>query len=105
MLPEERALGQRFAVDVEARIDLSRAAATDDLQHTVNYAEIYRAVEEILTGPPLNLIETVAGRIAERVLRQHPLVQSVMVRVRKPQVPIAGMMQGSSEVVIERARH
>jgi len=104
VLPEERMLGQRFVVDVEVRLDLSKPAATDDLDHTVNYAEIYRAVGEIVTGPPCNLIEAVAGRIAERVLAEHPLVHSVLVRVRKPQVPIDGMTQGSSEVVIERTR-
>ena len=104
VLPEERLLGQRFVVDVEVRLDLSKPAATDDLDHTVNYAEIYRAVGEIVTGPPCNLIEALAGRIAERVLAEHPLVHSVLVRVRKPQVPIDGMTQGSSEVVIERTR-
>jgi dihydroneopterin aldolase len=104
VLPEERTLGQRFVVDVEARADLRRAAATDDLDDTVNYVQIYRAAEEIVTGTPCTLIEAVAGRIAERVLREQPLVESVVVRVRKPGVPIAGSALGSSEVVLERAR-
>jgi len=104
VLPEERRLGQRFLVDVELRVDLRRAGATDDLQDTVNYAGVYAIVREIMTGPPCNLIEAVAERIAARVLTEHPAVESVVVRIRKPEVPIPGSVLGSSEVWIERER-
>lgn len=42
VLEEERRLGQKFVVDIEASADLSRAGATDDLQDTVNYAAVYQ---------------------------------------------------------------
>ena len=104
VLPEERTLGQRFVVDVELRVDLRLAGVADDLTKTVNYAEAYAAVRDIVTGPPFQLIEAVAERIAERLLAAHPSVQSVAVGVRKPEVPIAGSILGSAEVRIERDR-
>lgn len=102
--PEERALGQRFVVDVELHTDLRDAGLTDDLHQTVSYAEVYASVREVVTGAPCNLIETVAERVAARILGDHPRVESVEVRVRKPEVPIPGSVLGSAEVCIERRR-
>jgi dihydroneopterin aldolase len=104
VLPEERTLGQRFVVDVELRTDLRAAGQTDDLEQTVNYAAVYATVREIVTGEPYQLIEAVAERIAQRVLQGHPRIESLSVRIRKPEVPIAGSVLGSSEVWIERER-
>ena len=103
-LPEERALGQRFVVDIEVEADLGRAGGSDALQDTINYSELYAVAEDVLMGPPFNLIEAVAEQIATRVLRDQPLVQAVAVRVRKPGVPIPGSVLASSEVSIERRR-
>lgn len=102
--PEERMLGQRFQVDVELQVSLRAAGRDDDIQQTVNYVDVYRRVEQILTGPPLKLIEAVAERIAECLLTEFPTTERVSVRVRKPQVPIPGAILGSTEVRIERDR-
>ena len=104
VLPEERTLGQRFLVDLELRADLRAAGQSDDLTQTVNYAEVYAAVQDIVTGEPCQLIETVAERIAQRVLSEHGRVESITVSIRKPEVPIPGSALGSSEVWIERGR-
>jgi dihydroneopterin aldolase len=86
------------------RVDLRAAGQSDDLTKTVNYSEAYAAARDIVTGPPSQLIEVVAERIAERLLSAHPTVESVLISVRKPEVPIAGSILGSAEVVIERSR-
>jgi dihydroneopterin aldolase len=104
VLAEEQALGQRFVVDLELVTDLRRAGVSDDLDQTVNYSAVYAAVRDIVTGPPCRLIEAVAEAIAARVLADHPTVERVSVRVRKPAVPIAGAMLASAEVAIERDR-
>ena len=104
VLPEERSLGQRFIVDVELRTDLREAGLTDDLHQTVNYSAVYAGVREVLTGSPCNLIETVGERVAARILADHARVESVLVRIRKPEVPIPGSVLGSAEVCIERQR-
>ena len=101
---EERALGQRFVVSIDMRVDLRTAGRTDDLTDTVNYAEVYTIVRDIVTGPPCQLIEAVAERIGARILADYAAVEGVIVRIQKPEVPIAGSVLGSSEVWIERER-
>src|SRR5438067_572788 len=104
VLPEERALGQRFVVSIDMGVDLAAAGRSDDLTKTVNYADVYALARDIVTGAPCQLIETVAERISAAVLTEHPGVQTIVVRIQKPAVPLAGAVLGSSEVCIERAR-
>ncbi|MBJ7603830.1 MAG: dihydroneopterin aldolase [Candidatus Dormibacteraeota bacterium] len=80
--PAERQLGQRFSVDLELEVDTARAGQSDDLADTVNYSHAYADVKEVVEGEPANLLETVAARIAERVLAR-PRVHAALVRVRK----------------------
>lgn len=89
-LPAERELGGRFVVDVEATVDLRAAGTTDDLAATVDYSAVYEDVRAVVEGPRCQLIETLAERIAERLLLQYPTIAAVTVRVHKPTAPIAG---------------
>ncbi len=87
VFPAERELGGHFTVDVELDVDLSHAAASDRLQDTVDYANAYALVREVVEGEPCHLLETVAGRIAERLLGLER-VRRARVRVRKrPPLP------------------
>ena len=101
--PGERMSERRFIVDLEVEADLRHAGATDDLADTVNYSTLHGAVRDVLTGPPVNLLETLAERIAQRVLRDFP-VTAVRVRVGKPGVPVdeGGRAMASVEVRRER---
>lgn len=92
VLPEETRLGQRFIVDIEMRVELREAGSTDDLTKTVDYTLVYDDARKIVEGPPLKLIEAVAARIAARILAGYP-VRSVRVRVRKPDVALAGALE------------
>lgn len=83
----ERREGQTFVADVVVHLDTRRAAATDDLVHTLNYGVLAEQVVTVLAGEPADLVETVAERIAATVLG-HPQVQCVDVAVHKPQAPI-----------------
>lgn len=83
----ERRDGQRFVADVVMHVDTRPAAAADDLTLTVDYGAFALEVAAVLGGPPVDLIETVAERIAARAL-VHPLVAAVEVRVHKPQAPV-----------------
>lgn len=102
--PEERTLGQRFIVDVDLDADLRSAAATDALDSTVNYSEVYALVAEIVEGEPVNLLETLAEGIARSVLKQFPQVQRARIRVAKPGVAIAGSVLREAAVTIDRTR-
>jgi dihydroneopterin aldolase len=85
--PEERRLGQRFVVDLEVDLARPRAAASDDLADTVDYARLADAVAEIVSGESVALLERLAGRIAARCLEE-PGVEAVSVTVRKPHVAL-----------------
>jgi dihydroneopterin aldolase len=83
----ERENGQDFVIDVTARLDLAAAAAGDDVAKTVHYGELAVEVTDAVSRDPVDLIETVAERIASVVLAHRP-VQSVEVTVHKPDAPI-----------------
>jgi dihydroneopterin aldolase/2-amino-4-hydroxy-6-hydroxymethyldihydropteridine diphosphokinase len=102
VLDFEKADGQDFVVDVTLEVDLRRAGRSDVLAHTVNYAEVAADVVSLITGPSLDLIETLAEQIAVAALRR-PLVQAVEVTVHKPQAPV-GVPFGDVQVVVERHR-
>ena len=87
VLQSEREAGQDFSADVTLYLDTRAAARGDDLAETVNYALVAEDVHAILSGEPVNLVETVAERIADAVLT-HAQVISVDVTVHKPQAPI-----------------
>ena len=101
--PGERTRERRFVVDLEVEADLGRAGATDDLADTVNYSALHGAVRDVLKGPPVNLLETLAERIAQRVLRDFP-VGAVLVRVGKPGVPVDEGDRAVASVEIRRVR-
>jgi dihydroneopterin aldolase len=83
----ERADGQDFVVDITVWIDLVDAAASDDLADTLDYGLLAERAAGIIAGPPRNLIETVAGEIADDVMNDRR-VHAVEVAVHKPQAPI-----------------
>lgn len=87
VLPREKATGQPFVVDLDLHVDLARAGASDDLSHTVSYAEVAADVVAAVRDGSLDLIETLAERVAALALRR-PLVEAVEVTVHKPQAPV-----------------
>ena len=84
---EERRDGQDFVVDITVWIDLASAAASDDLSDTLDYGVLAKRAADIVGGPARNLIETVAGEIAEDVMGDER-VHAVEVVVHKPDAPI-----------------
>lgn len=104
VFPEETKLGQRFLADVVLETDLKEAGQTDDLTKTINYAEIYQAVKEVVEGSPLKLVEAVAEKVAENILSRFPLVTSCTIKLIKPNPPIAGHYH-SVAVEIVRSRN
>lgn len=84
----EKREGQPFSVDVVMHVDAAAPAAADDLSLTVNYAEVAELVAEFIMGESFDLIETLADRIARRLLDTQPLTDHVEVTVHKPQAPL-----------------
>ena len=103
-LPAENELGQPFVVSIELHLDLRPAGSSDDLTRTVDYSEVHRMARDIVEGPPVQLIETLAERITTGVLQDHPAVEAVKVRVAKPHVRLGDTVLAGSAVEILRRR-
>lgn len=87
----EAELGARFVIDAELHWPF--ADLPDELGSAVNYAAAYSAIQEEVTGERHRLIEVLAGRIARRLLRDHPRLEAVTVRVHKPFAPLPGVFR------------
>ncbi|MEG0259873.1 MAG: dihydroneopterin aldolase [Lysinibacillus sp.] len=102
VLHAETALGQRFRANVSLAVDMTKAGETDDLEYTVNYAEVYDVCREIIEGKPYKLIEALVSAVAARILLQYPnKVKGVWVELIKPDPPIPGHYR---EVSVEVTR-
>lgn len=98
----ETDLGQVFVVDLVIETDLRAAGRNDAIDDTLDYGRIATTVHDLVTGPPVALIEALAARIADAVLRD-PLAAAVEVTVHKPQAPIP-VPFGDVAVRIRRTR-
>lgn len=102
VLPGERRDGQEFVVDVVLHLDVREAADTDDVARTVHYGELASQLAAVVGGEPVDLLETLATRLAGTCLA-HERVERVEVTVHKPQAPIAVPFADVS-VTVERGR-
>jgi 7,8-dihydroneopterin aldolase/epimerase/oxygenase len=84
---DERRDGQDFVVDADLELDVAAAASSGDVADTVDYADLAVALAEVVAGPPVNLLETLATRLAATCLLD-ARVGAVTVTVHKPQAPI-----------------
>ena len=97
----EKTDGQKFIVSLELYVDRIKGCYSDELSDTVDYANIYKAVKEIVTADKGNLIECLAQKISDRVLDEDKRINKVKVTVSKPEAPVNGIFD-TMEVTIER---
>jgi dihydroneopterin aldolase len=102
VFPAERETGQRFVVDVLLTLDLGPAASNDDLQQTVDYGVLAQSVVADIERDPLDLIEALALRIADRCLGD-PRVEVAEVTVHKPEAPMP-VTVGDVAVTLTRSK-
>jgi len=96
----ERKIRQTVVIDLEMSADIARAAATDNVEDTLNYKSVAKRIQSFVSESSFQLVETLAERIAD-IVRDEFDVQWVKVRVNKP-----GAIRGSKDVgiLIERGR-
>ncbi|HZG87583.1 dihydroneopterin aldolase [Paenibacillus sp.] len=99
---EENKLGQRFYVSLEMKLDLRAAGKTDDLEETVNYAEVYGLVKRVVEGETFKLIEALAETLATRLLDAYAKIHEVTVRVVKPHPPFDIVFDGVTVEITRR---
>lgn len=102
VLPEEQERAQPFEIDLEIEADLSEAAATDELAHTIDYGTVANRVSELVVRQHFQLLETLAAAVAELVLVDSR-ASAVTVTVRKLRPPVAVDL-GSVAVRLSRSR-
>lgn len=98
----ERMTGQDFVIDAVLWLDTAPAAASDDLSLTADYGGVAGRLAEIVAGPPVALIETLADRLAAACLAE-PVVREAEITVHKPQAPVELELADIS-VTIRRSR-
>lgn len=101
-LEQEKVRGNQFVVDFEGELDLSAAAESDNLNDTLNYADIYEIVAYEMSIPS-ELLENVAGRIVKAIEKSFPQLVRFSVRVSKKRPPVEGVTQWS-RVTLYHAR-
>jgi len=102
VFPEERARGQRFVVDLDMVMGDAGSARSDRLDDTVDYSQVSATVARIIEGDPVELIERLAGMIADAILVD-ARVAEVTVRVRKPEAELP-VVASAASVTLRRSR-
>lgn len=103
LFAEEERLGQRFFVDLECGVDLSAPGETDAIGHTVSYADIYDVVKATFETKRTKLIEALGQNIVTALFERFDDINWVVIRIRKPEAPIA-MVRGEAAIELHRVR-
>jgi dihydroneopterin aldolase len=88
VLPHEAIEGQELTVDLVVTLDLRAASLSDDLAQTINYADLAQIAHDNIVGERVQLIERLAGKIAEEISSAYSQITSVSVTVHKPHAPV-----------------
>lgn len=104
VLPEENVLGQKFLLNLHLNVDLRAAGMSDDLKHSLSYADIAHEAYSFLTENTFKLIEACAENLARHLLLLYPQIQSLELELQKPWAPI-GLDLSTAAVKITRSRH
>ena len=99
----EKKDGQKFIVSMDLFVERIKGCYTDELKDTIDYSKVYEVTKEIVTSDSGNLIERLAQKIADAVLKSDDRIEKVIVTVSKPEAPVKGIFE-TMEVVIERRK-
>lgn len=84
---QERITGNNFIINLRLKVDITQASTTDDVAHTVNYAEVYEVLR-VEMDIPSKLLEHVCGRIVKGLLRTFPAIESIELKLSKCNPPM-----------------
>jgi dihydroneopterin aldolase len=104
VMSDEQNLGGKFEVDIDLFCNLKEAEETDSLTRTVDYAKVYQKMKEMVVDQKFYLIEALGNRIAKGILQEFSKVERVVVRVRKQNPPVKGVVDSvEAEISQERS--
>ena len=85
---EEKQRGQAFVLDITCELNLSKAAVTDNVDDSVNYAHIVKLTRKEFVRESYNTLECAAGKVADAIIRTYPRIKKVTVLLQKPDAPL-----------------
>jgi dihydroneopterin aldolase len=101
---EEQSVGGKYEADVDIYTDFSEAAKNDDLKKAVDYHKVYSFMYKLALEQKYYLIEALAMKIADELLKEFKSIHKVAVRVRKHNPPLGGVVDSvEAEIVKERS--
>lgn len=103
VLPQEKSVGAYFILNICVKVDVERAALTDELSETVSYADIYQIAKEEMQVTS-KLLEHVAGRICKRLYQEFSSVEAVDITIEKENAPIGTGAQGLAGITLHTIR-
>lgn len=103
--PQERIVGNEFILSLKLKTDVSRAIKTDDVSHTVSYADVYQSVKNEMEIPS-RLLEHVGGRIIERLFHDFPTIEEIELSLMKRNPPMGADIEAAGiELCIQRTTY
>ncbi|NWF50028.1 MAG: dihydroneopterin aldolase [Ignavibacteriaceae bacterium] len=89
---EEQSVGGKFEADVDIYTDFSKAALNDDLKETIDYHKVYSFIYKLALEQKYYLIEALAMKITDELLKKFDTITKVAVRIRKNNPPLGGVV-------------
>ena len=104
VFPEENKLGQKFTVSVQMFMDVEQAVLQDNIEQAVNYGEVCYFIKDWMEQHTMKLLETVADQLAKDILMRFPMIERIVLEVKKPNAPVM-LPFGYVSVEVERKWH
>jgi dihydroneopterin aldolase len=95
---QERITGNTYRIDLKLYLDLSKAIESDNLDDTLNYADIFSLIKEEM-AIPAHLIEHITGRIVRKIKERYPRISKIKIRLAKTNPPLNGEI-GEAAIII-----
>lgn len=92
--PQENLIGNEYLIDLKLKVDISKAARTDEVTDTVNYAEVHQVIENEMAVPS-KLLEHVSGRIIQKLFDQFPCIEEIELRLSKRNPPMGADIESA----------
>lgn len=95
VLPEETIIGTYYVINAEIHADIWQATQTDNLEDTINYAQINDIIHTEMAIPS-KLLENIGGRIIRKIKEKFPQISKIKIKITKMRPPMNGEMDGVS---------
>ncbi len=102
-LKEEKKIGTNYIADIVLEADLKEAAKKDDIQKTIDYTDVIKVVSQTIKKPQF-LIETVANKIADNLLKKFNSIQKIEVSLKKTAPPVKGEVKSVGVIVSKQSK-